>query len=165
MRRALVAGVALAALSACAGPTARPETAELGVVRDVLMEEVAPVQDWPARWPAVVLVGDADSLEAVLTARADLATRVADGALLTLVDAVDLDALGRPALEAELVEAALENGGPILVDDADGVARRLSGVAARPAVVRLAADGRVLARLGLVGATEADLAVALGEAE
>lgn len=165
MRRIALVGILLAWLPACAGPTARPETVELGAVRDVLMEEVGPLVDWPERWPAVVLVGDAAGVDALLAARAELATRIAEGALVTVVDAVDLDALGRPALEAVLIEAALEDGGPILVDESDGVARRLSGVATRPAVVRLAEGGRVLARLGLAGAAASDLAGALGETE
>jgi len=119
----------------------------LGAVRDVLAEDPSELDSFVARWPATFLVGDAASVDALLAARAELASLLAPGGIVTLVDAVGLDALELPSLEGRLVEAALEDGGPLAVDR-DGVARRLAGIAPRPALVRIAEGGRVLARAG-----------------
>ena len=156
------AALLLALACACAGPKTRPERIGLGVVVDVLAGEAIPLEEVVAGWPASFLVGDGGAAAAATDARADLHARYPESPVVTVVDASGLDALQLPAVQATLVEAALEDGGPIVVDGGDGVARRLSGVARRPALVRVSATGEVLARLALDGASEEDLSAALG---
>lgn len=94
--------------------------------------------------PAEFLVGDAGQVEVLLGHRARLAAAAADGARRnTVVDVSRLAALDRTALADGLLEAALEDGGPILLDPSGATAASLRAGQPGPRRVRLDAAGRI----------------------
>lgn len=144
--RLLAAGALLAlTASACQTPIAKEPSLDplaLGPLEDVL--------SGPVEWSAVcspgtllALGGPAD-LERLLAWRT---ARAADSSAgLVLVDASGLDAAGAEALQDTLVLAALEPGGPLLLDRGGRWARRLCGPQAPPLLVDFLPDGRVALR-------------------
>jgi len=132
----------------CASPPA-PELRRvtLGPVEDVL-EGPGDAAQLAGGLPAVFLVGDAGHVELLLAARrAGAADEGEAGAprVATLVDASTLDDLQRTALVDRLTEAALDEGGPILVDATGATARSLRDGAPGPFRVEVDAASRVTA--------------------
>lgn len=150
----LAGAVVLAALGlwfgcqGCASPPApQLRQVSLGEVEDVL-EGPGNAAELAGGLPAVFLVGDADAVDALLAARAQAtAAPPAAGAprVVTVVDASGLDELQRTALMDRLAEAALDEGGPILVDVGGATARSLRDGATGLFRVEVDADGRVTA--------------------
>ena len=151
-------------LCACSGMQIIPEVVELGIAPDVLAG-ASPMEEVVGGWPTTFLVGDARDVTSLLAARTDLAGRVLEGEVVTVVDAAGLGPLDLAPLEEALVEAALEDGGAILLDTDGTLSRSLSGVARRPTLVRLSADRVVLARVALEDPNTGLRASALGVPE
>lgn len=138
----------LMSLCACSGMQIIPEVVELGIAPDVLAG-ASPMEEVVSGWPTTFLVGDARDVTNLLAARTELVDQVLGGEVVTVVDAAGLGPLDLAPLEEALVEAALDDGGAILMDTDGRLSRNLSGVAQRPTLVRLSADRVVLARVAL----------------
>ena len=162
IRRTLPAWIL--SLCACSGMQIIPEVVELGSAPDVLVGD-SPMDEVVSGWPTTFLVGDARDVTRILTARADLADRVLAGDVVTVVDGSGLGPLDQAPVEEILVEAALEDGGAILLDTDGSLSRNLSGVAQRPTLVRLSEEHIVLARVALDDPETELRATALGAVE
>lgn len=162
IRRTLPAWIL--SLCACSGMQIIPEVVELGSAPDVLVGD-SPMDEVVSGWPTTFLVGDARDVTRLLAARSDLAGQVPEGEIVTVVDGASLGPLDLAPVEEALVEAALEDGGTILLDTEGSLSRNLSGVAQRPTLVRLSAEHIVLARVALDDPNTELRAAALGVVE
>ena len=151
-------------LCACHGMRIIPEVVELGSAPDVLVGD-SPMDAVVSGWPTTFLVGDARDVTRLLAARPDLAGRVPEGEVVTVVDAAGLGPLDLAPVEEMLVDAALDAGGTILLDTDGTLSRNLSGVAQRPTLVRLSEERVVLARVALEDPNRELQAAALGAIE
>lgn len=145
LRRALLIVVALCAAAAIwqlqrGRATPPPRPADLGWVQDPLGGQVL-ATELCGGLPAVVCVGAASHVETLLAVRART-----DDARAYLVDVSALDDLAREALEARLVEAALDEGGAIGIDVTGASVRALEGAHVGPVRVSLDARGVVTER-------------------
>jgi hypothetical protein len=151
-------------LSACSGMRVIPEVVELDRAPDVLVGN-SPMDEVVSGWPTTFLIGDARDVTRILEARTDLADRVLEGEVVTVVDGSGLGPLDLAPVEEILVEAALEDGGAILLDTDGSLSRNLSGVAQRPTLVRLSEERVVLTRVALDDPNTELRAAALGAIE
>lgn len=146
-RACALLGAVLFALSssACQTPIAKEPALDplaLGALEDVLSGPV----EWNAVRPtgALLALGGPADVERLLAWRS---ARAADSSAdVVLVDVSGLDTAAAEALQDTLVLAALEPGGPLLLDRGGRWVRRLAGPDAPPLVVDFLADGRVALR-------------------
>ncbi|MFK5955498.1 MAG: hypothetical protein QM477_03530 [Planctomycetota bacterium] len=99
-------------LAACSSSEPLP-TADFGPALDAFGEEGA-VLDLVEGLPASFLVGDAIEIENLLAIRSSLAQQ--SETTNTLIQCAELNELSFTGLADEVLEAALEDGGPILLD-------------------------------------------------
>ena len=92
--------------------------------------------------PATVLVGGGEDLDSLLDARRALAGAPGGATLALLVDVSALGPVERATTRDRLVEAALEPGGPVLIDERGGAVGDLAD--GPPLVVRLDARGAAI---------------------
>lgn len=142
----------------CRGVLVKPESVDLGEVEDVLSGPTT-LDALAVAWPVDLLVVEARALDAGREWRRTLA---AGGPLVLVVDAGDLESFDQDALADRLVEPALDDAGPIVIDRNGDVARALGGVLAPPVLVRLEEGGAVAARIALDAASARDELHALG---
>ena len=122
------AAFAMSLLAAVAGCSSSPEppAASLGQVVDVLAGD-GPAAELAGGLPARFLTGTAAEIDALLAKRGALA---AGEPFSTLVDCGGMAALESTALSDRLLETALEDGGPILLDLDGATSESLRGVGA-----------------------------------
>jgi len=99
-------------LAACSSSEPLP-TADFGQALDAFGEE-GPVLELIDGLPASFLVGDADQVDSLLAIRSNLSGPESE--TNTLIQCSALSQLSFAGLADEMLEAALEDGGPILLD-------------------------------------------------
>ncbi|MEZ6015094.1 MAG: hypothetical protein R3F49_08275 [Planctomycetota bacterium] len=123
------------------GAPAAPEPLALGRVLDVLGDEV-PALEFGAGPPAEFCAGEARHVDELLAARA--------GQMIpTVIDVSTLDPIARETLQSRLVEAALDDGGPIAIDVSGATVRALEGPLDGAVRVTVGADGVLVSRAPL----------------
>ena len=154
-----LAGIAVMGMVCCRGSLVHPEYIDIGEVEDVL-EGPLNLDAVVSTWPQDFLIVRAGDLKAGLEKRTELAA--GGDPLVLVVDAQGLAAEEQGGLADTLVEPALDEKGPILIDRSGDLTRSLKGVLEAPVLVRLAEKGEVLARIDLADAESASQLEALG---
>jgi len=140
LRLAAPAMLGIALACGCSS-SPEPPPAALGTVFDVLAGD-GPAAELAGGLPAMFLTGPAATVDDLLAKRTALA---ATAHFSTLVDCGGMAALDSTALADRLLEAALEDGGPILLDLEGSTSRSLRGLHAQGLVmVSVDAESRVV---------------------
>jgi len=98
-------------------------------------------------FPNVFLVGDGSDIDSLLARRSALASAWPDNSVVTLVDESPLDDLKRSELGDQLLTAALDPGGPILVDTTGRTALALRDGQPGIWMIRISDHGEVVSSL------------------
>lgn len=147
--------------TSCATPAPEPRHVTIDAMTDVAEGAFDPAA-FRKTLPRVFLVARAADVDHVMAVREKRIAAAPDAAIVTVIDASELDHAKAVALADRLVEAALDPRTPILVDLSGKTARSLADGARRPLCVRVAADATVAAAADL-DAADADLAGVFGE--
>lgn len=145
--------VAAAALTsgACSSPDRDSgPLVSFGALEDVLEGAVAP-ESWTAQLPADFLVGDAAAAALLVEQRAILADSSPETHRFTVVDVSRLAVLDRTACQDALLEPALAEGGPILLDATGATAAALRMGRSGAHLVRVSGAGRIASAADLAG--------------
>ncbi len=160
---ALVAGLGIwFSCESCAAPQAEDRAVALGVV-EIAGDKKGPAAELVGGLPASFLVGSGNDVEIILKERTRLHAAWPKAKVGIVVDGAGLDALKLTALSDRLVEASLDDGGPILLDRAGDTARSLRDGAVGIFLVRLNTESRVAKSVSLPGATVDAERAAIGE--
>ena len=157
---ALATAVVAVNCQSCATPEPEPRAVALADVDDVAAGGIR-AEALLGALPTSFLVVNAAEIDGGMAARARLIAAHPKAAFTTVVDASGLDDLKATALSDKLLEAALEEGHPVLLDRAGGCARDLRDGARTTQLVRVGADRRVAAVL-VLPSTPAAEGAALG---
>lgn len=105
-------------VASCSSPDPLPgPEVSFGVLHDALGGE-GPGLELTGSLPATFLVGDAPAADFLMERRAQHAAAAGADRMVTILDVSRLTDLDRTALTDSLLEAALEAGGPVLLDAA-----------------------------------------------
>jgi len=129
---------------ACAGPAVDPNArpVQIGSAEDALEGE-GRIAELVGGLPALFLVGTGQDSKALLAMRQRLASDVGDGGLVTLIDVSSLDELQQLEISDIALEAALEEGGPILLDRLGSSAQSLLAGRTEPWLACVSSDFQV----------------------
>jgi len=132
----------LPAAASCSSPDPVGPEVSFGVLQDALGGS-GPGRELAGSLPASFLVGDAPAADFLMEVRAQQAAAAGAERLVTILDVSRLSDLDRTSLTDRLLEPALSDGGPVLLD-ADG-ATCLSLRGGRPGawMVRVDAASRI----------------------
>ena len=152
---ALATAIVAVNCQSCATPEPEPRAVVLADVDDVAAGRIR-AEALLGALPTSFLVVNAAEIENGMALRARLMAAHPKATFATVVDASGLDDLKATALSDGLLEAALEEGHPVLLDRAGACARDLRDGARSTQIVRVGADRRVAAVLVLPGPPEAE---------
>lgn len=137
---------------ACSSPDPEPgQLVQWGELEDVLAGD-GPGVERAGPLPAEFLVGEAAQAELLLQHRERLGADQGELRLRTVLDVSQLAPLDRTALTDRLLEAALDPGGPILLDRSGATARSLRAGLPGARRVRVDAASRIAANAPLTPA-------------
>lgn len=160
---AATVGIIAFACQSCATPQPEMRVVAFGNAADLAAGPIDPAK-FQAGLPAAFLVCGADDIESAMKERARLRTAHGDVRFTTIVDVSKKGELERTALGDKWLEAALDDGYPIVFDENGSTARSLRDGQKSTMLVFVNAELRVPAATTLPGDAVSERA-ALGIAE